>query len=170
MNVNYDEELEEESNDDDNSGSSNVSKSHIYFCDTADPDERGVALNHNTDSRELTKQGGDLYDAFTQREGGKNVWSLSDVFSHIAVNYGKLTDHLPERPSVWVDFTEKLFDAVEDSFDGDNMAALDLFGPSPEEMAAYVANHSADDEDDELTIDDLENAIEAVRDARDDDE
>jgi len=164
MNVNYDEELEEESNDDDNSGSSNVSKSYIFLCDTADPDERGVALNHNTDSRELTKQGGDLYDAFTQREGGKNVWSLSDVFSHIAVNYAKLTDYLPERPDVWVDFTESLFNTVEASFDGDNMPALDLFGPSAREMVAYAAN------DDEVSIDDLEKHIEDVRDARGDDE
>jgi len=164
MNVNYDEEMEDGKDDEDNSGSKNVSKSHIYFCDTADPDERGVALNHNTDSRELTKQGGELYDALTQRKNGKNVWSLSDVFSHIAVNYAKLTDYLPERPDVWVDFTESLFDTVEASFDGDNMPALDLFGPTAEEMAAHTAN------DDEMSIDDLENAIEAVRDARDDDE
>lgn len=170
MKNDYYEQAQESTDDEDNSGSTNVSKTHIYLADTADPDERGVALNHNTEARELTKSSGDLYRAFTKRGDSRQAWSISDTLSHIVGDFKRLTDHLPDAPSVWVNFMEELIDAAEDSFNGDNLTALRMFEPTPKEVAVYVETHSSDGDDEEHTIEDLENAIEAVKDARDDDE
>jgi len=162
VDINYDQDDSTEDSDD----SASTSEVTLWMAENPVASERDPTPNHDSDAYELLTSGGDLYKAFTRKQGRKNVWSRSDTASHIIAALQQWTEVLPDDPEVYIKYHNKLVDAFEQSAgdEGNDMDALELFGPSESQMAAFVANS------DKHSIDDLQKAVDEVYEQLEDDE
>jgi len=143
--------LTDESSDEttsDNSGS--TSTAHLYMVENGDPDARGAALNHNEDAYDLLSQGGDLYNAWRETGGnGQNVWSRSDVASHVLAAYAPLTEIGTIPPQKYTEIAEATVNALVAHFQGNTAEAMNLYEPDESDLVDYAV------QSDDISVNDV---------------
>lgn len=158
--------LEDVTRSDDSTDSNNQNDSdstsdvHLFMASRKDPDHRDVTANHNPKAYELLQSGGTLHKAWTEKEGRSNVWSRSDVASHVLAAYEPLAEFdIPaERFGV---IAQATVNALVTSFEGDTANALNLYDPDAADLVDYAM------QSDETSVQEL---LEEVRDRASDDE
>jgi len=145
-NYGSDESTESETTDD----SDNTSTSHLYIVENGDPNARGAGMNHHPTAYNELRSGGRLYNAFTEKGGGRrNKWSVSDTLSHIAMACEPLVDVLGNDPLAYAEVTDNVLGHAADSFKGNNGPIMDFAEPDAADIVDYVARS------DDVTFDDL---------------
>lgn len=143
----------EEKGAEDESGSdgSTTSTAHLYIVENGDPDARGAGQNHSQSAWSLVKQGGTLYKAFTERDGQRYAWTVSDSLSH-------MLDHMEPTVSAF-DFSTKNYVALfcqaleglaQVAEDDNHQTYLELYEPSGSDLAEYVRNSDNFEDAEEL--------------------